>query len=136
MAHAEWPNDRNAYQLQQCIGLGASSSVWEALCIPLNTAVAVKVIDMEGMTSTFEEIRVFCVAIVLLSNTIEQKEVQLLSMSNHPNVVTYHTSFVDGHHLWLVMKYFGGGMFIVAISRLNCFQVRFWTSCDTSSRKA
>lgn len=55
---SEVPAFRSAYELRQCIGQGASSTVWTAYCKTLGQIVAVKVIDMEGVSSTFEEIRV------------------------------------------------------------------------------
>eukprot|EP00698_Gefionella_okellyi_P006566 TRINITY_DN1589_c0_g1_i1.p1 TRINITY_DN1589_c0_g1~~TRINITY_DN1589_c0_g1_i1.p1 ORF type:complete len:273 (-),score=31.41 TRINITY_DN1589_c0_g1_i1:182-1000(-) len=90
----EWPVTRDAYDLLDVIGQGASSTVWKAMCRPMNTVVAVKILDMETVQLSIDEVR---------------REIQMLAGSDHPNVVHYYTSFVDQHHLWLVMNYLGGG---------------------------
>lgn len=38
-----------------------------------------------------------------------RKEINIISKCNHPNVLKYYVSFLDGKELWLVMPYIEGG---------------------------
>lgn len=38
-----------------------------------------------------------------------RREVQTMSLINHPNLLQAHCSFTAGHSLWVVMPYMAGG---------------------------
>jgi len=57
--------------------------------------VAIKIIDLERFSDTaINEIR---------------KEVSIMSISNHKNIVTEHISFMDQKYLWIVMPLIDAG---------------------------
>jgi serine/threonine-protein kinase OSR1/STK39 len=64
--------------------------------MPLKTEVAVKIVDLEALPNeALEEIR---------------QQIYVMQLCNrHPNIVDYHTSFIDAHYLWVVMSYLAGG---------------------------
>ncbi|XP_020088263.1 serine/threonine-protein kinase BLUS1 isoform X3 [Ananas comosus] len=82
------------YELYEEIGEGVSATVRRALCIPLNEIVAIKILDLEKCNNDLDGIR---------------REVQTMSLIDHPNVLRAHCSFTSGHDLWVVMPYMAGG---------------------------
>ncbi|GMJ04248.1 MITOGEN-ACTIVATED PROTEIN KINASE KINASE KINASE KINASE4, TARGET OF TEMPERATURE3 [Hibiscus trionum] len=89
-----FPVDANDYKLYEEVGEGVSASVYRALCIPLNEIVAIKVLDLEKCNNDLDGIR---------------REVQTMSLIDHPNLLRAHCSFATGHNLWVVMPYMAGG---------------------------
>ena len=86
----EWPVNRKDYVLGDMIGSGATAVVFEATCVPLdNRPCAIKRINLDRQNVNITE----------LSN-----EIKLMSLCNHRNIVTYYTSFVHKHELWVVMR--------------------------------
>ena len=86
-----WPCESGAYSLERLIGRGAFAKVYMATCPrAANTVerVALKVMDLEQVTAEITEI---------------SKEVQMMRMCCHANVLCCHASFVSKSELYLVM---------------------------------
>ncbi|XP_006844998.2 serine/threonine-protein kinase fray2 [Amborella trichopoda] len=97
MDHAyekKYPLSSKDYRLYEEVGEGVSASVYRALCIPLNEIVAIKVLDLEKCNNDLDGIR---------------REVQMMSLIDHPNLLRAHCSFTADHNLWVVMPYMAGG---------------------------
>uniref|UniRef100_K3X247 Protein kinase domain-containing protein n=1 Tax=Globisporangium ultimum (strain ATCC 200006 / CBS 805.95 / DAOM BR144) TaxID=431595 RepID=K3X247_GLOUD len=90
----EWPTVAAEYQIIEQIGQGAFAKVWKAYCAPKKTYVAIKIMDLEKITTSFEDIRA---------------EVQTMKMTNHPNVLKCYCSFVHKDQLWLVTQLMNKG---------------------------
>lgn len=94
LSEKKFPVDAKDYKLYEEVGEGVSASVYRALCVPLNEIVAIKVLDLEKCNNDLDGIR---------------REVQTMSLIDHPNLLRAHCSFTAGHNLWVVMPYMAGG---------------------------
>jgi len=95
---SEWPNNASGYELTKRIGHGAFATVHKAVVKTgpkAGAEVAVKVIDLEEWAdSSLEEIR---------------RELQMMRMCRHENVIAYHVAFPANRQMWLVMPVLAGG---------------------------
>lgn len=87
-----WPCDSSDYALGHLIGRGSFAKVYTATCTTKRAdgvqRVALKVMDLEHITTEISEI---C------------REVQMMRMCCHANVLCCHASFVSKSELFLVM---------------------------------
>ncbi|KZV54854.1 hypothetical protein F511_39718 [Dorcoceras hygrometricum] len=90
----KFPLAANDYELYEEVGEGVSATVYRACCVPLNEIVAIKVLDLEKCNNDLDGIR---------------REVQTMTLIDHPNVLRAHCSFTSGHCLWVVMPYMAAG---------------------------
>lgn len=91
------PASASGYTLCQQIGRGTAACVYRALLNSTedsSTEVAIKVIDLEWLQAPLDDI---------------WREIQVMSLSSHPNVVPFSTAFVNGADLWIVMPLLTGG---------------------------
>lgn len=94
VSEKKYPLNAADYKLYEEVGEGVSATVHRALCIPFNETVAIKVLDLEKCNNDLDGIR---------------REVQMMTLIDHPNVLKAHCSFTTGHNLWVVMPYMAGG---------------------------
>lgn len=82
-------------------GHGSSAIVYIATYKPLDKQVAFKVIDLDMFErNQIDELRVFWLI---------QREIQIMSLSKHPNLLPVHGSFVNGSKLYIVMPFLSAG---------------------------
>lgn len=94
-----WPTDSKQYELVDEIGQGAFAKVWKAKCVSKDAWVAVKIIDVDKISTAMEDI---------------QSEVRAMKMCRHKNVLPLHCCFNVGTDLWLVMPLMDKGKSIAA----------------------
>ncbi|TVU31985.1 hypothetical protein EJB05_23701 [Eragrostis curvula] len=82
------------YRLLEEVGYGAHAVVHRAVFLPRNEVVAVKCLDLDQLNNNIDEI---------------QREAQIMSLIDHPNVIRAFCSFVVEHSLWVVMPFMTEG---------------------------
>ncbi|GJN19908.1 hypothetical protein PR202_gb07223 [Eleusine coracana subsp. coracana] len=82
------------YRLMEEVGYGAHAVVYRAVFLPRNEVVAVKCLDLDQLNNNIDEI---------------QREAQIMSLIDHPNVIRAYCSFVVEHSLWVVMPFMREG---------------------------
>ncbi|VDL17953.1 unnamed protein product [Hymenolepis diminuta] len=88
--NVQWPVVRSAYEIVKSIGQGATSTVHEAFCKPLNRKCAMKIINLDksNTSASLEEIN---------------REIKSMKNMKNENIVAYYASFVDKTELCIVM---------------------------------
>jgi serine/threonine-protein kinase OSR1/STK39 len=83
-----WPLSPEGYEIIQQVGEGAFAKVLKAFCPSKGAHVAVKVMALENITTSLEEI---------------QAEVKTMKLARHENVLDLFCCFVVRSDLWLIM---------------------------------
>lgn len=83
-----WPLSPEGFELVEEIGQGAFAKVIKTHCPSKGCFVAVKIMALENITTSMEEI---------------QSEVKAMKLNRHENVLDLYCCFVVGSDLWLVM---------------------------------
>lgn len=83
------------YKLNETIGYGSSAVVHLATFLPRNIQVAIKIIDLDR----FEKGQI---------DTL-RKEIQVMSLCRHENLLRVLASFVNDSQLWIVTPFCSGG---------------------------
>jgi len=83
------------YEIGNPIGYGSSAVVYIAKYKPLNKNVAIKMIDLDMFErNQIDELR---------------REIQIMNLCRHPNLLTFYGSFVNGSKLYIVTPYLSAG---------------------------
>ena len=99
-----WPLSPDGYELAQDVGRGAFAEVFKAHCPSKGVWVAIKVMALENITTSLEEI---------------QAEVRTMKLSRHENVLDLHCCFCVRSDLWLVMPLMDKGSCYYALRALR-----------------
>lgn len=97
------PSEAGGYELVEQIGSssGTSGVVYRAMCQEIDDEVAVRIIDLDQLQASLEDI---------------SNDIKVMSLSSHPNVLPFSTCFVAGNDLWVVMPLLTGGSVASLIS--------------------
>nr|CAB3494183.1 unnamed protein product [Digitaria exilis] len=87
------------YRLMEEVGYGAHAVVYRAIFLPRSEVVAVKCLDLDQLNNNIDE---------LMMDEI-QREAQIMSLIDHPNVIRAYCSFVVEHSLWVIMPFMTEG---------------------------
>jgi len=94
----DWPGTALGYTLTLPIGYGAFATVYKAVVQQghhKGIEVAIKVVDLDSLEgTTLDDIR---------------RELQIMRLCTHPNVITYHVAFPVESKMWLIMPLVSGG---------------------------
>ena len=83
------------YDVGSPIGFGSSAIVYIARYKPLNKDIAIKMIDLDMFErNQIDELR---------------REIQIMSLSKHPNLLAVHGSFVTDSKLYIVTPFLSAG---------------------------
>ncbi|XP_047093629.1 STE20/SPS1-related proline-alanine-rich protein kinase-like isoform X3 [Lolium rigidum] len=82
------------YRLMEEVGYGAHAVVFRAVFLPSNATIAVKCLDLDQLNNNIDEV---------------QREAQIMSLIDHPNVIRAYCSFVVEHSLWVIMPFMTEG---------------------------
>lgn len=90
------PSQADGYELVERMGSGAGhyGTVFRAMCLATNEEVAIRIVDLDELEATLDDI---------------SRDIKVMSMSSHPNVLPFSTCFVSGNDLWVVMPLLTGG---------------------------
>ena len=118
----EWPCDSSEYvysnsdsndgvsvsgkdstSIRSRIGKGAFSTVIKAKCRKNDQEVAIKIMDLENITTSFDDILT---------------EVQTMRLCDHQNILSCYCSFVSKDKLWLILQLMNKG---------SCMRILSWT---------
>ncbi|KAJ1549391.1 hypothetical protein HK405_004190 [Cladochytrium tenue] len=90
-----YSNNPADYDLGKPIGYGSSAVVYIATYLPLKKTVAIKVIDLDLFErNQIDELRM---------------EIQIMSLSKHPNLLPVYGSFVTDSKLYIVFPFLSAG---------------------------
>ncbi|CAK9014418.1 Serine/threonine-protein kinase OSR1 (Oxidative stress-responsive 1 protein) [Durusdinium trenchii] len=84
----DWPQNSGAYELKAQIGQGAFAKVWQARCDEKDTDVAIKIMELDNLMLSIDDI---------------YQEVRVMLLSKNPSVLRAYACFVVKRSLWLVM---------------------------------
>mmetsp|Transcript_12808 Transcript_12808/g.23742 ORF Transcript_12808/g.23742 Transcript_12808/m.23742 type:complete len:577 (-) Transcript_12808:1493-3223(-) len=84
----DWPQTAGAYELVAQIGQGAFAKVWQARCEAMKSDVAIKIMELDNLTSSLDDI---------------YQEVRVMLLSKNSSVLRAYACFVVKRSLWLVM---------------------------------
>lgn len=89
-----WPCFATEYDQIAKIEQGQFSEVWSGVCKPIKQKVCIKIMDLEKISTSFEDIL---------------QEVQAMRLCDDPNILNCYCSFVHHDQLWLITQFMNKG---------------------------
>lgn len=94
MNDLSFPPDTTRYELKHIIGVGHASRVYESICKDNKQVLSIKTVELEDYPLNFDTI---------------QRQTRFWSVCDHPNIVKYYGSFLNGSKIWMLSEYMESG---------------------------